>query len=53
VVGVALASASWQILLATSGAVLGRTLIDRGRVTAAVIGYGLILLIALEQFRTI
>jgi threonine/homoserine/homoserine lactone efflux protein len=53
VVGVALASASWQILLATSGAVLGRTLIDRGRVTAAVIGYGLILLIALEQFHTI
>ncbi len=51
--GVALASASWQTLLAASGALLGRTLVDRARLTAAVVGYGLILLIALDQLRWI
>jgi arginine exporter protein ArgO len=50
VIGVALASASWQTLLAGSGAVVGRTLVDRGRVATAFVGNGIVLLIALDQF---
>lgn len=50
VCGVAVASASWQTLLAGSGAVVGRALVDRGRVATAVVGYGVVLLIALDQF---
>jgi threonine/homoserine/homoserine lactone efflux protein len=50
VFGVALASASWQTLLAGSGALAGRLLVDRGRVGTALLGYGVVMLIALEQF---
>jgi threonine/homoserine/homoserine lactone efflux protein len=50
VCGVALASASWQTLLAASGAVAGRALVDRGHAATAVVGYGIVLLIALDQF---
>jgi threonine/homoserine/homoserine lactone efflux protein len=49
VTGVALASASWQTLLAGSGAIIGRTVVDRGRTATACIGYGVVLLIALDQ----
>lgn len=49
VCGVALASASWQTLLAASGAILGRTLVDRGRPTTAAVGYGVVLLIGIDQ----
>ena len=51
VCGVALASASWQALLAGSGAVTGRLLVDRGRFATAVLGYGVVLVIAVDQLR--
>jgi threonine/homoserine/homoserine lactone efflux protein len=53
VVGVALASATWQIMLATSGALAGRVLIDRGRLATGVVGYGIVLALALHQFQEI
>ena len=34
----ALASASWQTLLAAGGALAGRALVDRGRVATALVG---------------
>lgn len=49
VCGVALASASWQTLLAGSGAMLGRALVDRGRLATAVLGYGVVFLIGVDQ----
>jgi threonine/homoserine/homoserine lactone efflux protein len=48
--GVAIASASWQTFLAGSGALLGRTLVARGRLATALIGNGIILALALNQF---
>ena len=53
ITGVALASASWQMLLATSGALAGRVLVDRGRVITAVAGYGIVLAFAARQFQQI
>jgi threonine/homoserine/homoserine lactone efflux protein len=53
VVGVALASASWQTVLATSGAFVGRVLIDPGRLATGVVGYGIVLALALRQFQKI
>jgi threonine/homoserine/homoserine lactone efflux protein len=51
VAGVALASASWQTLLATSGALAGRAVVDRGHLLISVIGYGLVLVLAVGQLR--
>jgi threonine/homoserine/homoserine lactone efflux protein len=49
IAGVALASASWQTLLAASGALLGRTAIEKARVATAILGYGIILALAIHQ----
>ena len=49
VAGVALASASWQTLLAITGALAGRVLVDRGRVATRLVGYGIVLALAIEQ----
>lgn len=53
VAGVALASASWQTLLATTGALAGRVLLQRGRIATAVVGYGIVFALALEQFQRV
>jgi arginine exporter protein ArgO len=47
--GVALASASWQALLAISGALVGRAFVYRGHLATAVLGYGVVLAIAVDQ----
>ncbi len=49
VAGVAIASASWQTLLAGSGSLLGQGLAGRGRITTAIIGNGIILGLAANQ----
>lgn len=51
VAGVALASASWQTLLAATGALAGRMLVDRARLATAVLGYGIILVFAIRQLQ--
>ncbi len=48
--GVAISSASWQTLLAGSGSLLGRGLLARGRIVTALIGNGIILALAANQF---
>jgi threonine/homoserine/homoserine lactone efflux protein len=53
VVGVGIASASWQLVLATSGALAGRVIVDRGRVATALVGYGIVLVFAARQFQQI
>lgn len=53
VAGVAVASASWQLLLAATGAVTGRLLVERGRVATALIGYGIVLVFAARQFQQV
>jgi arginine exporter protein ArgO len=49
VAGVGLASASWQTLLATTGALAGRVLVDRWRLATSLVGYGIILVFAAVQ----
>jgi arginine exporter protein ArgO len=49
VAGVGLASASWQTLLATTGATAGRALVDRWRVITSLVGYGIIFAFAAQQ----
>ena len=49
VAGVAIASASWQTLLAGSGALLTRGLLPRGQIATALIGNGIILILAVNQ----
>ncbi|MFY1654563.1 LysE family transporter [Solwaraspora sp. WMMB762] len=49
VVAAFVASASWQLLLATGGAILGRTLASqRGRLITALVGNGIIALLAIR-----
>jgi arginine exporter protein ArgO len=53
VTGALVASASWQALLALGGTVIGRTLTsDRGRLTTALVGNGIILALALHLLWT-
>jgi arginine exporter protein ArgO len=48
--GVALASASWQTLLAAGGALLGRSLPQRAGLDTALLGYSIVLALAARQF---
>ena len=49
VAGVGLASASWQLLLAAGGAAVGSVLVDRSRILTAIVGYGIVLALALAR----
>ena len=49
VAGVGLASASWQLVLAAGGAAVGSVLVDRGRIVTAMVGYGIVLALALAR----
>src|SRR5205823_2413668 len=49
-VGVLLASVSWQSALALAGAALGRLLLRRARVVFGAIGYSIVLALAARQF---
>jgi arginine exporter protein ArgO len=51
IAGIALASASWQTLLATTGTLAGRLLVDRWRLATALVGYAIVLTFAVEQLR--
>jgi hypothetical protein len=51
--GVAIASTSWQTLLAGSGSLLGQGLAGRGRIATGLIGNGIILALAANQLATL
>ncbi len=51
VVGVAIASASWQTLLAASGALIGRVFVEKVRIATALLGYGIVFALAIHQFQ--
>jgi threonine/homoserine/homoserine lactone efflux protein len=51
--GVALASASWQTLLAASGALLGKSLPHRASLVTAILGNSIVLALAARQFASL